>query len=341
MVPCVLFELDDFRFKKILRVTKQTFCHLLELIRFNPVFYGKNSCKQLPISHQLAITLYKLGCYGENLTKTGMFLGIGDGGTTQRIMLRVFHVILSLAPRYLYWPNVAERQQIVLETLDEMPGSIGYVDGSEIILFNKPASDHESYYSRKSNYCLKVQVVGDHNRKVRHIVLGYPGSVHDARVYANCDLAVNPQNYFDQGQYLLGDKAYRLTETVITPYKGNSRTNLPHEMINKFNTHLSSYRIRIEHLFGILTERFQSLKELRVLIKDVDSLKYALQWIYCSCVLHNIIIELGFEELDLNDGPEAYLGADEPQDHHENVGNANRAAIMIRNQLATIVFNQH
>ncbi|KAL7726113.1 hypothetical protein ACLKA6_002583 [Drosophila palustris] len=56
---------------------------------------------------------------------------------------RVFTAVLRLMPKYIQWPNVAERQQLVERTFEELPHCLGYIDGSEIKLFEKPAKCHE------------------------------------------------------------------------------------------------------------------------------------------------------------------------------------------------------
>lgn len=294
----VLFQLDENRFKAIVRVTKSTFFGILRLISLDPVFHGENAHKQKPIWFQLLVVFVKCGSYGKNRQKTASFLGCGDGSSMLKIMMRVFTSILNLTHNYIKWPNEEERIRLVEVTKHEFPGCIGYVDGSEIKVYQKPGSDHEAYFSRKSQYCVKVQAVCDYQLKITHLVLGYSGSVHDGRIYGECALATNPSQFFSEGQFLLGDKAYKLTSTVITPFKENSGM-IAETIRNKFNRRLSKFRIRIEHLFGVLTERFESLKELRIDVKDVDTTKYVCQWILVCCVLHNIILDLGLEPVDI------------------------------------------
>ena len=53
-------------------------------------------------------------------------------------------------PRYIYWPDGAERQQIVERTFEELPHCVGYIDGSEIKLFEKSAKNRETYFSRQN-----------------------------------------------------------------------------------------------------------------------------------------------------------------------------------------------
>ena len=56
----------------------------------------------------------------------------------------------------------------------------------------------------------------------------------------------------------------------------------------------SQIRVCVEHAFAALKGRFQSLCELRLHIQSQDDLKYAMHWVQCCIILHNMIIQ--FEE---------------------------------------------
>lgn len=164
------------------------------------------------------------------------------------------------------------------------------MDGTEVKLAEKPLQDPEAYFSRKHIYSLKVQAVCDYKLRIRHMVLGYPGSVHDARIYKNCSLSVRHTEMLSRTEWLAGDSAYKLTSTLITPFRANA-TTVNTAQKSDFNKLLSKYRVRIEHCFGILKERFNSLKELKLQIRDRASIKLACRWIQVCGILHNILID--------------------------------------------------
>lgn len=294
------------RFQILARMSYQNFCKVLELIQNDEVFQGKNSEKQFPVYKQLLIVLYRLGSSGEGSTvsKISFLFGIGDGGTLDKITKRVFKAVLRLKDSYLYWPTAEERSLICQETMNELPYCIGYIDGSEVKLAEKPLYDPESYFSRKHIYSLKLQAVCDKNKRIRHLVCGHPGSVHDARIFSNCELATKPDEFFSGSQWLAGDSAYKLTKTIITPYRASSRVGSLQDR-NLFNYNFGKYRIRIENTFGIAKERFASLKELRIRIGDEQSLKFANAWIFVCFLLSNIIdkddFENDFDTMHFND----------------------------------------
>ncbi|KAA1069387.1 hypothetical protein PGT21_022922 [Puccinia graminis f. sp. tritici] len=59
-----LFEMQSIDFKQSTRTTKEAFVWLLNRIYLHPVFHNNSFCPQLPIPHQLAISLEQLGANG-------------------------------------------------------------------------------------------------------------------------------------------------------------------------------------------------------------------------------------------------------------------------------------
>lgn len=274
----VLPYLDENRFREMVRVNWNTFDIIINLIKDDDVFHGPNSWKQFPVEVQTAIVLYRLGCYGEGSSKGKMakLFGVGDGGTIGIITKRVFKAICNLKSNFLVW----------------------YVDGTEIKLAEKPTVDPEAYFSRKNNYSLKLQVVCDHQLIIRQAIIGYPGSVNDSRMYKECPLYTNTFEYFSGSEYVVGDSAYQLSSTLITPYKQSSRKvtyTILYER-NSFNRRISKYRVKIENCIGMLKERFGSLKELKLLIGSDKNNKIACQWILTCLILHNIIKRNGADD---------------------------------------------
>lgn len=145
-----------------------------------------------------------------------------------------------------------------------------------------------------------MQAVCDDQMRIRHAVIGYPGSVHDARIYSNCDLAIKPEEFFDGHQWIAGDSAYRMTNTVLTPFRANSVASASKK--GKFNKTFSKHRIKIEHTFSQLKERFGSLKELRLQLKNDFCVKKACIWILTCVILHNVLIESKESDLDIFKG---------------------------------------
>ena len=48
-----------------------------------------------------------------------------------------------------------------------------------------PTSNHTDYYNRQGWYSIILQAVVDYRYMFRDVCVGWPGSVHDARVFKN------------------------------------------------------------------------------------------------------------------------------------------------------------
>jgi len=284
-----LQQYDEKRFKRMMRCTRVQFQTILDLIKDNPLFHGKNSGKQFSPYFQLALVMYRLGSFGSGaqIGKIASLFGIGDGGTIDKITWRVFKCILSLESEYLNWPSAEERANIVFETSDELPHCVGYADGTEFELLYTPFDDPVSFWSRNKQYSIKMQGVCDYRLMLRHIVIGWPGSVHDARIFSESKLATSPEEFFSGMEYLAADSAYTLTENVITPFRSNN-TSLTSVQKAKFNKFFSSKRVRIEHVFGILKQIFCSLYCLSTHVSNT-SYEFVCIWIRVCCILYNIL----------------------------------------------------
>ncbi|XP_065365511.1 putative nuclease HARBI1 [Calliphora vicina] len=283
-------------FDQMVRVRPEEFFYILDLIKDDEVFKTSSSTAQLPVEMQLKIVLYRLGSYGDGLSirKVATLFGVGDGGTIQIVTDRVFKAILNLKKRFLFWPNSRERSEILYATKDEMPGCIGYIEGSEIKLAEAPVKNHELFFSRKRQYAIKVQAVCDYKLRIRQLTVGYPGSVHDAKIFLNCPIAKHHERFVSPPQWIAGDSAYPLKSFLLTPFRTNSIEHTKEERV-LYNKHFSKYRVRIENCFGILKEKFSSLKELKLRMMSDKNKMLCNDWIIVCGILHNILIDFNAE----------------------------------------------
>ena len=112
----------------------------------------------------------------------------------------------------------------------------GAIDGTHIPILD-PNESHADYVNRKGYHSIIMQAVVDHNHLYRDVVIGWPGSVHDARVLSNSKIfekgnnnTLFPQNVEEEisGQkmnpVIIGDAAYPLLPWLMKPYPENSTT---------------------------------------------------------------------------------------------------------------------
>ncbi|VEN53371.1 unnamed protein product [Callosobruchus maculatus] len=127
-----------------------------------------------------------------------------------------------------------------------------------------------------------MQAVCDHRRKIIDLFVGYPGSVHDSRVFHNSPLKLSLEQKCAP-YYLLADSGYPLQKHVLTPYRDRGNLN---RYQNNFNVKLSRNRYVIEHCFGILKQKFRQLYHVK--LRDIPLIVH---FIRAACVLHNIAID--------------------------------------------------
>lgn len=227
-------------------------------------------------------------------------------------MYRILDILISKVDGIIKWPSLeeAKRTASYFKRKNNFPGIIGCIDGSHIPIA-KPAQQHEAYINRKGFHSLILQAVCSEKRKFidvecgkyfhyryvdsqsfYELIVGYPGSMHDARVlrrtYLGQILQNNPEEIiFTNEMHLLGDSAYPLSNSLLTPYRDNGNLN---QIQKRYNFKLSSNRIRIEHAFGILKARFRILKYI-----NVHNTSNIPKIILACCILHNLCIDVNDE----------------------------------------------
>ncbi|XP_024875155.1 putative nuclease HARBI1 isoform X1 [Temnothorax curvispinosus] len=197
------------------------------------------------------------------------------------IITRVTQFIMTLAPNVIRYPTAVEKEESATYFLQEkgFPGVIGAIDGSHIRI-DKPMEDPDSYINRKSYFSIHMQGTVNHKMKFIDVFIGYPGSVHDARVLKNSTIYADLRQLCGDNYILLGDSAYPCLSQLIVPYKDNGHLT---RRQRTFNQKLSSSRVIIENAFGCLKQRFRQLYHFK--LRDIVRMVHV---IHACCVLHNI-----------------------------------------------------
>jgi hypothetical protein len=192
--------------------------------------------------------------------------------------------IISHKTSYVKWPNSQIREFVHegFKTIGGIEDIIGSIDGTHFILQNAPTKDKEVYFTRKKRYALHCQGIVDHRGIFLDYDVGWPGSVHDAKVYRHSHFYSNRSSLIKGNDFLIGDSAYPLSPFLIKPY------NKPNSEQKIFNQIFSSHRIVVEHSFGRLKNRFTGIKEIAV--KKIST---AVNLIDCAIILHNYLELLG------------------------------------------------
>ena len=272
------------------------------------------SGKQVKRSSMLhvMVLLKFLGSYGNDaaLAKLGLMLGISKGAVNDYVR-RACNAILKHRDTVIKWPSVEERRDISgrIRKAHGFVNCVGLIDGTLFPLSFAPMVNGEDYYTRKGDYAIKGLVICDDAARITWVEMGWPGSVHDNRVWVNSDVYLDTDKYFDQKEYLLGDSAFSASAVMIPAFKKGHNRNLSEEQ-RYFNNKLAKIRIKSEHCIGLLKARFQRLRGFRRVIKEKKDLDTILRHAMCACILHNLLIdhpvppdwlEETLEELDQDD----------------------------------------
>ena len=289
----LLHEIRESRFQKLFRVTRSSFNRIVDLLGDSIEFKSTpGKLSKAPIAHHLLVLLYFLGTNGNACSNEHMasFFDIGSG-TIASYVARGLNAVAKLRDTFIFWPNHIEACAISkrIETLWGFRHCIGFIDGTLFPFETKPTLHGEDYYSRKGCYAVAGQVICDDRGLVRDIYVGWPGSTHDNRVWRNCKIHKQSENYFSKQQYLLGDSAYKPCGCIIPAFK-----NLPNQRMprwkEEFNTKLATARIKAEHCIGMLKGRFQYLKRIRKLMDGKVAMSSVIKIIVVSTILHNFLI---------------------------------------------------
>ena len=121
--------------------------------------------------------------------------------------------------------------------LKRVPQCVGAVDGCHIPI-SSPAMNRTDYYNRKGWYSMILQGVVDHSYRFIDINVGWPGSVHDAHVFAHSSIYKNitDNNFLPDKSitlngvniplYLIGDSAYSLQTWLMKPFTHGTNLTL-------------------------------------------------------------------------------------------------------------------
>ncbi|XP_043473414.1 putative nuclease HARBI1 [Leptopilina heterotoma] len=170
------------------------------------------------------------------------------------------------------------------------PNAIAAVDGCHIPI-SAPANDAVYYVNRKNFHSLLLQAICDSKRRFIDVFAGVCGSVHDARVWEMSDIKMaieeDQDRFCPQQTHIVGDSAYGLSETLMTPFRDNGHLTRTEK---NYNIAHSRTRVVIERSFALLKGRFRRLKYLYL-----QNVIYGPLIIVACCVLHNICLDFDDE----------------------------------------------
>ena len=206
-------------------------------------------------------------------------------------------IVTTLLPKYITFPSDDGLKAVVDGFRHKwgFPQCAGVVDGTHIPILS-PKEYPADYYNRKGWHSILMQGTVNHLGLFVDVYIGWPGRVHDARVFANSTLYSKGQNgellpnwtEFIGGKdvplVILGDPAYPLLSWMMKAFPDNGRLSCQQKT---FNYRLSRARVVVEHAYGRLKGRWRCLlKRLDINVGDVPELVAACSTLHNMCEVH-------------------------------------------------------
>ena len=258
---------------------------------------------------KLAMTLYYLKDQGSFRMIANSF-GCHKASVSLAIKEICGVISKNLGPELIQFPESKEDVQKATAGFLNRFGFlqvIGCIDGTHIPI-KQPSENAHDYYSYKMKHTINVQAICNHLGQFIDVEIKWPGSVHDARMFANSGVQISylegkfkffyenlsdkPETQKMVPQILLGDPAYPLLPYCMREYESCTSNS---QVL--FNQMLRSARNQIECAFGRLKARW------RILLRAVDlKLDRVPSVIHTCFILHNFCerrkIEISREEVE-------------------------------------------
>ena len=319
--------LDNFR------VSHTTFNYLCDQLK--PLIEKQTTVMRRPVSvaRRVAITLWVLATPSEYRTIAHLF-GIARCTVCVIVKETCQAIVWKLVPLYISFPFGEDLKEVLTGFKEKwgVPQCAGSVDGTHIPI-TPPLMNHTDYYNRKGWYSVVTQAVVDHNGLFRDVYVGWPGSVHDARVFTNSSLYRKANNgELLQGDtlqvrggnvpiFLIGDSAYPLLPWLLKPFPFSISMPNDHKT---YNYRLSRGRVIVEIAFGRLKARWRRLsKQIDMDISNVPNVILACCALHNICEVHNDSFNDEWLQSDEFDQPDS-KDANAPASTRSTSGNAVR-----------------
>ncbi|GBG84525.1 hypothetical protein CBR_g38807 [Chara braunii] len=223
-----------------------------------------------------------------------------DRATGITVVWDVTDAIFLVYPNKIAMPTGRRQRQVPSAFAAKgFPNCFGAIDNTHVFVDKPENAPSEEYCNRKSSYSVVAPVVVDLEQRVFDVFIGYPDSVHDARVLWNLSLfkragagtlfdvepIVLPGGVSTKG-YLLGDKRYDPKIWMVVPYGGVEQQS----DVAIFDGNQNAPRGVVERAFGRLKGMWRLF-----LHHHKTNMENMPQQFHSVCILHNLLVEMGID----------------------------------------------
>ena len=263
--------MSELRFRDHFRMKRSVFERLVEDLQL------PRSCNGVPSNKILGIALYRFATTHTLRDLSNPFSV--SRSTAERCTRIVTNSIIQRLGHMIMWPRKEVEYRNCARTFlrfGSVYGVIGAVDGCLIDLKRKPGDP--SWIDRYKHPSIQLLAVCDGTTRFLEVFVGCQGSFNDKRVLR---LSRVPQlcQTLPQGYFIIGDGGFTLTPWCMIPFT-DPQTGSNENRI-RYNGWLSRSRVKIEHAFGMVKNRWRKLFLLDM------STTAAIRTIMACCILHN------------------------------------------------------
>lgn len=292
--------MPEENFRKLFRLSREAARDFVnELL---PFMEQNRRATAIPNVLKIMTTLhfYAHGSYQKSIGKD--YNSVLSQASVSRCITVVSTVITEhLVQRYIKYPTTNLEINFVKQRFYQkfqFPGIIGAIDGTHISIVPPPANDPVYpglvYINRKGFHSINCQIICDSDLKILALNARYPGSVHDAAIWATSNIKQFMERKYRNGEistWLIGDSGYPLQPFLLTPVIG-APDNSPE---SRYTRRHCTARNSVERCIGVYKNYFRCLSKDRTLHYSPRKAAYI---IYACAVLYNILRMRGLAILE-------------------------------------------
>ena len=263
------------------RMSRSTFLYLCNEIRTEIIKKDTEMRPAISVEKRVALTLWFMATNADYRTIAHLF-GVSKASVCVNRKQVCSAILKVLLRNYISVPTGSALTTVLNGFARKgFPHCAGAIDGTHIPI-EAPQDSSADYHYWKGWHSVILQGLVDHVGCFTDINVGWPGRVHDARVFQNSELFSRGESgtLFPENRMLInginvpvviiGDPAYPLRPWLMKPYVNTGNLSLDKQV---FNNHLSKARVLVEHAYGRLKGRWRCLRsKLAVQVIDVPEL---------------------------------------------------------------------